>query len=99
MVPATNIFMTNSLAACPPTQALGLLVFERCPWRVPEADGDPVIGIHQADRTRGLECWIRHTGLWHAKVASLKMKLKSMRWILTRSAMGGSALVRGTQSN
>jgi hypothetical protein len=75
MVPATNIFMTNSLAACPPTQALGLLVFERCPWRLPEADGHPVIGIHQADRdreidqllllkscARGLECCIRHAG-------------------------------------
>src|ERR1700674_2833047 len=76
VAPATNVFMTNSLAACAPAQALGLLVFECCPWRVPESDGQPVVGIHQADRDReidqflflkdrahGLERFIRHAGL------------------------------------
>src|ERR1700675_61995 len=59
-----------------PTQALDFLVFECCPWRVPEADRQPVVGIHHADRdreidqflflkdcARGLERFIRHAGL------------------------------------
>jgi catechol 2,3-dioxygenase-like lactoylglutathione lyase family enzyme len=38
-----------------PTQALDFLVFECCPWRVPEADRQPVVGIHQADRDREID--------------------------------------------
>ena len=49
------LVMTNSLAACAPSQALDLLVFECCPWRVPEADRQPVVGIHQADRDREID--------------------------------------------
>src|SRR3979490_1267693 len=64
------------MSSSEPPQALDLLVFKCCPWRVPEADGQPVVGIHQADRdreidqflflkdrARGLERFIRHAGL------------------------------------
>jgi hypothetical protein len=67
---------TLKTAARTPAQALGFSVFECCPWCVPEADRQPVVGIHQADRDReidqflflkdrahGLERFIRHAGL------------------------------------
>src|ERR1700761_656137 len=72
--------LAQSVRTCTiPTQALDFLVFECCPWRVPEADRQPVVGIHHADRdreidqflflkdcARGLERFIRHAGLYHA---------------------------------
>jgi hypothetical protein len=37
------------------SQALSFLIFECCPWRVPEGDRQPVVGIHQADRDREID--------------------------------------------
>src|ERR1700687_4598595 len=43
------------MSSSEPAQALDLLAFKCCPWRVPEADGQPVVGIHQADRDREID--------------------------------------------
>jgi hypothetical protein len=44
------------------SRALDLLVFECCPWRVPEADRQPVVGIHQADRDREIDQFLFDAG-------------------------------------
>src|SRR5262245_54947200 len=70
--------MTNSWRLALRRKCLAF-VFAYGLWRVAEADGQPVVGIHQADRdreidqflfledrARGLERFIRHAGLRHA---------------------------------
>jgi hypothetical protein len=69
---ATRVLRLRAL--CPP------LFLENGLWRVSEADGHPIIGVHQADRDReihefaflehrprGLVRFIRHTGLGNAR--------------------------------